>query len=63
MQKIQKIDFSEIGIKQHKRKRLNFFFKNAKKTPPSPLFNFYEILRSFINFTKIAATNSIFGVC
>ena len=42
MQKTQKINFSEIGIKQHKKDE-NFFLKKLKKkTPPRPLFNFMK---------------------
>ena len=43
MQKTQKINFSENGIKQHKKKD-DFFFleKMQKKHPPWPLFNFMK---------------------
>ena len=43
MQKTKKINFSEIGIKQHKKKMKNFFFEKLKKKhPPRPLFNFMK---------------------
>ena len=51
MQKTKKINFSEIGIKQHKKKMKKIFFeKMQKNTPPDPpLFIWY-----FMEFYKIS---------
>ena len=47
MQKTQKINFSEIGIKQHEKKYEKKIRKIWKFSPPDPPFDFKRYLKVF----------------
>ena len=56
MQKTQKINFSEIGIKQHKKKDEKLEKKKKKNIPPDPSL----ILCNFTEFYKFYKKKFIF---
>ena len=69
MQKTKKINFSENGIKQHKKKDYFFFWKKCKKKhPPWPLFNFMkfygvlQILRKLLPLSQFLVYVDDIGV-